>query len=59
MLINYRRNFPLGHDVEPGLRDSYFFLMGYVEERLWWSIQSPNKGRKRQAKRKERSDQGY
>ena len=23
-----------------------FFLVGYVEERLWWPIQSPNKGRK-------------
>ena len=23
------------------------FLMGYVEERLWWPIRSPNKGRKK------------
>ena len=23
-----------------------FFLVGYVEERLWWPIQSPNIGRK-------------
>ena len=27
-----------------------FFLVGYVEERLWWPIQSPNKGRKEKAK---------
>ena len=25
----------------------YFFLVSYVEERLWWPIQSPNKGRKK------------
>ena len=23
----------------------FFFLVGYVEERLWWPIQSPNIGR--------------
>ena len=28
-------------------------LMGYVEERLWWPIQSPKKGRKQKAKRRE------
>ena len=28
---------------------SNFFLVGYVEERLWWPIQSPNKGRKKKA----------
>ena len=29
---------------------SYFFLLvGYVEERPWWPIQSPNKGRKKKA----------
>ena len=26
-----------------------FFLVGYVEERLWWPIQSPNKGKKKKA----------
>ena len=26
-----------------------FFLVGYVEERLWWPIQSPNIGRKKEA----------
>ena len=25
------------------------FLVGYVEERLWWPIQSPNIGRKKKA----------
>ena len=25
------------------------FLAGYVEERLWWPIQSPNIGRKKKA----------
>ena len=25
------------------------FLVGYVEERLWWPIQIPNKGRKKNA----------
>ena len=29
--------------------EQLFFLVGYVEERLWWPIQSPNKGRKRKA----------
>ena len=28
---------------------SSFFLVGYVEERRWWPIQSPNKGRKKKA----------
>ena len=27
-----------------------FFLVGYVEERLWWPIQSPNNGRKKKLK---------
>ena len=27
----------------------FFFLVGYVEERPWWPIQSPNKGRKKNA----------
>ena len=27
------------------------FLVSYVEERPWWSIQSPNKGRKKKAER--------
>ena len=31
-----------------------FFLVSYVEERPWWSIQSPNKGRKKKAKAKRR-----
>ena len=26
-----------------------FFLVGYVEERLWWPIQSPSIGRKKKA----------
>ena len=26
-----------------------FFLVGYVEEGLWWPIQSPSKGRKKKA----------
>ena len=26
-----------------------FFLVGYVEERPWWPIQSPNKGIKEKA----------
>ena len=26
-----------------------FFLVGYVEERPWWPIQSPYKGRKKKA----------
>ena len=25
----------------------FFFLVGYVEERLWWPIQSPNIGTKK------------
>ena len=29
--------------------------MGYVEERLWWPIQSPNKGRKKKTNREIRS----
>ena len=28
----------------------FFFLVGHVEERLWWPIQSPNKGGKKTAK---------
>ena len=28
---------------------SVFFLVGYVEERLWWPIQSPNIGGKKKA----------
>ena len=27
----------------------FFFLVGYVEERLWWPIQSPNIGGKKKA----------
>ena len=27
-----------------------FFLVGYVEERLWWPIQSANIGRKKKVK---------
>ena len=30
-----------------------FFLVGYVGERPWWPIQSPNKGRKKEAKGQE------
>ena len=26
-----------------------FSLVGYVEERLWWPVQSPNIGRKKKA----------
>ena len=25
------------------------FLVGYIEERIWWPVQSPNKGRKKKA----------
>ena len=28
----------------------FLFLVNYVEERLWWPRQSPNKGRKKKAK---------
>ena len=37
-----------GHvpDVHGGL----FFLVGYVEERPWWLIQSPNKRRQKKAR---------
>ena len=34
---------------EARLRWISFFLVGYVEEKLWWSIQSPNIGRKKKA----------
>ena len=27
----------------------FLFLVGFVEERLWWPIQSPNIGRKKKA----------
>ena len=27
----------------------HFFTVSYVEERPWWPIQSPNKGRKKKA----------
>ena len=35
------------------------FLVSYVGERPWWSMQSPNEGRKtkERAKRRERSEQ--
>ena len=33
-----------------GCFSSSFFLVGYVEERLWWPIQGPNKGREKKAK---------
>ena len=36
-------------DAEARLRWISFFLVGYVEEKLWWSIQSPNIGRKKKA----------
>ena len=29
---------------KPALLIFFLFLVGYVEERLWWPIQSPNKG---------------
>ena len=32
-----------------------FFLKNYVDERPWWLIQRPNKGRKRKTQSKERS----
>ena len=34
----------------------WVFLVSYVGERPWWPIQNPNKGRKRMAKRRERSN---
>ena len=42
-------------------KDSPFssFLMSCVEEWPWWPIQSPNKGKKQKAERRERSDQVY
>ena len=30
----------------------FFFLVGYVEERPWWPIQSPNKGRKKERRKR-------
>ena len=36
-----------------------FSSVSHVEERLWWPIQSPNKGRKQKAKRRKRSGQVY
>ena len=38
----------LGRIERKGL--GYFFLVGYVEERLWWPIQSPNIGKKKKAR---------
>ena len=32
------------------LREYSFFLVSYVEERQWWPIQCPNKGRRKKAK---------
>ena len=31
------------------IENFFFFLVGYVEERPWWPIQSPNIGRKKKA----------
>ena len=31
----------------------FFFLVGCVEERLWWPIQRPNRGRKKKANSEE------
>ena len=43
----------LSCDIFLGIKLQYsevfFFLLGYVEERPWWPIQSPNKGRKKKA----------
>ena len=33
----------------PSAPSGAVFLLGYVEERPWWPIQSPNKGRKKKA----------
>ena len=33
----------------PQTWEQFFFLVGYVEERPWWPIQSPNKGKKKKA----------
>ena len=33
-----------------------FFLVGYVEERPWWPIQSPKKGREKKAKGEEEKE---
>ena len=37
--------------TDPRVSDFFFlfFLVGYVEERLWWPIQSPNTGGKKKA----------
>ena len=32
---------------------SCIFLVSYIEERPWWPIPSPNKGKKQKAKRRE------
>ena len=54
-------DFPLTWNIFMGARFSFgssgslnctvffLFLVGYVEERLWLPIQSPNKGRKKKA----------
>ena len=39
-----------GCDLESFLIRVCFFLVNYVEERSWWPIQSPKKGRKKKAK---------
>ena len=35
--------------LKSGQSEIFFFSVGYVEERLWWPIQSPNIGRKKRA----------
>ena len=41
----------MGSEFEHG--NLYFFLVGYVEERLWWPIQSPNTGGKKKVSSQE------
>ena len=39
----------MGRNNDDNSNNSCFFLPSYVEERPWWPIQSPNKGRKKKA----------
>ena len=39
--------------LREGRAEVFFFLVGYVEERPWWPIQCPNKGRKKKASSQE------
>ena len=45
--ISIKFNSEMAFRVMGGMQ--LFFLVGYVEERLWWPIQGPNIGRKKKA----------